>query len=125
MIERTDKVKWLSEFTYLCHEIAAMEEAKENIQSHFTRLSRESQAAVGDSHAKSILIFEQAIADSLAAAEEIATAIKNVRDTTLRAVLWNRYIKEMTWQQVALEMNYSIRSVHSLHSKALEQLEIP
>lgn len=32
------------------------------------------------------------------------------------------YIKGLTWEQVAVEMNYSWRQVHNIHGMALEQL---
>lgn len=103
MIDKADKVKWLSEFTGLCREIAALEDTSANIQSP---------------------VFERAISDRLAECEGIAAAIENIKDVTLREVLLNRYVEGMTWEKVALAMNYSIKHVHRLHNKALEQLEI-
>ena len=104
MIDKADKVKWLSEFTGLCREIAALEDTSANIKRQ---------------------VFKQAISDRLAECEGIVAAIENIQDVTLREVLLNRYVEGMTWEKVALTMNYSIKHVHRLHNKALEQLEIP
>ena len=81
MIDKADKVKWLSEFTGLCREIAALEDTSANIQSQ---------------------VFERAISDRLEECERIAAAIENIQDVTLREVLLNRYVEGRAWEKVAL-----------------------
>lgn len=58
------------------------------------------------------------------AAEQLAIeqAIEPL-DYTARALLRYRYIEGMTWEQVAVKMNYSWRQVHRLHGDALQQLK--
>lgn len=55
---------------------------------------------------------------------EILEAIEQVEDGTLRALLIARYINFKTWEQVAVEMNYSYSQVVKyLHPKALHAIE--
>lgn len=50
---------------------------------------------------------------------EIERAIGTVQDDTQRRLLRMRYIKGMTLQQIAVEMNYSWRHIFRIHGKAL------
>ena len=52
--------------------------------------------------------------------KEIAEAISKVDDTTLRSLLTARYINFKTWEQIAVDMNYSYVHVLRLHDKALK-----
>ena len=55
---------------------------------------------------------------------EIMAAIKMVNDENLRNVLELRYISGKTWEQIAVEMNYTYRNVCYLHGKALNVVNI-
>ena len=50
---------------------------------------------------------------------EVNDTIQNVRDGTLRALLYERYIIDKTWEQIAVSLNYTYRRVTQLHGKAL------
>lgn len=50
---------------------------------------------------------------------EVNDTIQNVRDGTLRALLYERYINDKTWEQIAVSLNYTYRRVTQLHGKAL------
>jgi len=52
---------------------------------------------------------------------EIQNAINRVSDSTLCTLLIERYINFKTWEQIAVDMNYSLRGVHNLHHKALQK----
>lgn len=54
--------------------------------------------------------------------KEIRGVIDSVEDTRLHSLLWRRYISGMTWEQVAVSMNYTYRRVTQLHSLALRKL---
>ena len=56
--------------------------------------------------------------------EEIEQAIAEVEEERLRALLKYRYIDGMTWERVAVIMNYSWRQICNLHGRALEELKI-
>lgn len=45
--------------------------------------------------------------------------INRVENTTYRSLLIAYYINCKTWEQVAEDMNYSLRTIHRLHGKAL------
>lgn len=49
--------------------------------------------------------------------------INTVEDESIRCVLYRYYILIQTWEQIAVEMNYTIRWVYKLHGKALQDLE--
>lgn len=54
--------------------------------------------------------------------KEIRGVIDSVEDTRLHSLLWRRYISGMTWEQVAVSMNYTYRRVTQLHGLALREL---
>lgn len=55
---------------------------------------------------------------------EIERAIGTVQDDTQRRLLRLRYIKGMTLQQIAVEMNYSCRHICNIHGYALVSCKI-
>ncbi len=56
---------------------------------------------------------------------DIEKHIRELKDDDEQDVLRTRYIKGVSkWEDVAKEMNYSLRKVHNLHSSALIHLKI-
>ena len=55
---------------------------------------------------------------------EIQAAINTVDDIQLRTLLSLRYINGLTWEKLAVEMNYTYRNVLYLHGIALNKLMI-
>lgn len=55
---------------------------------------------------------------------EIFHAIQQVQDGRYRELLLNRYLRMMTWEQIAVEMNYDIRHVWRLHGEALRAVSV-
>ena len=51
--------------------------------------------------------------------QEVSDTIQNVTDGTLRTLLYERYINDKTWEQIAVLLNYTYRRVTQLHGKAL------
>lgn len=51
---------------------------------------------------------------------EILNAINTVPDCTLRTLLIERYINFKTWEQIAVNLNYTYRQTVRLHGRALE-----
>ena len=49
--------------------------------------------------------------------------IDKVEDKSARCVLYRYYILIQAWEQIAVEMNYTIRWVYKLHGKALQDLK--
>ena len=56
------------------------------------------------------------------AMKQVQSAIQTVPDETLRLLLELRYINGYTWEQIAVEMDYSYQWVCTLHGRALNQL---
>lgn len=57
--------------------------------------------------------------------QEIEQRIQQMEDEDEQRVLRLRYIKGMKWEEVAVEMGYSWKWTHEIHSEALKHFEIP
>ena len=70
--------------------------------------------------------LQEKLADQLAALarmrEEIVREIDRVEEPQLCRLLKLRYLQGMTWEQIAVEMNYSFRQVLRMHGEALNHL---
>ena len=55
--------------------------------------------------------------------QEILAVILKMKDNRYRDVLTKRYIDNKTWEQIAVDMNYSFRRVIQLHGEALKAAE--
>lgn len=47
-----------------------------------------------------------------------------MEDDNQRALLMCRYIKGMSWEDIAVKLNYTWRHVHRIHSQALDSIDI-
>lgn len=56
---------------------------------------------------------------------EIAQCIKKVEDIDCQLILEFRYLCFMSWEEIAAEMNFTVRNIHILHGKALKMIEVP
>ena len=56
---------------------------------------------------------------------EIMTAIKGVDDLQCQMVLELRYLCFHTWEDIAIDLNCSVRNVHLLHGRALGMIKVP
>lgn len=67
----------------------------------------------------------QAIIDEYAAKrQEIMHTITLIRNEDCIKILWQRYIARKTFEQIAVDLNYSWRHTMRLHKKALELLQV-
>lgn len=55
---------------------------------------------------------------------EIEDAIESVPDDRLQLLLRYRYIEGLTFERIAVELNYSWRQICNLHGKALNEVKI-
>ncbi len=55
---------------------------------------------------------------------EVLDNIEGLEDEEEKDVLLYRYIKDMTWEKICVEMNVSWRKVHYIHKRALENFKI-
>ena len=56
---------------------------------------------------------------------EMVTAIKAVADPECQTLLELRFLCFKTWEQIAVEMNYSIQHIYRLRDKALKMVAPP
>ena len=69
-------------------------------------------------------IIDERIDELYAVKCEIFKAISRIEDGTLRTLLELRYLSFKTWEEIAVEMNYSYKHVvHGLHPKALKKVK--
>ncbi len=54
---------------------------------------------------------------------DIVALIKRVDNTEYQTLLEKRYLCFMTWEQIAVDLNYSIHHLYKLHNSALEMCE--
>lgn len=62
------------------------------------------------------------IEQQCAAVRETYRLIDLLDDELLKLVMIKRYAKHKPWKEIAVEMGYSWRQVHNLHSKALNMI---
>ncbi len=56
---------------------------------------------------------------------ELVKLIKNVDHSEYQTLLELRYLCFKTWEQIAVDMNYSIDNVYRIHRKALSTIRLP
>lgn len=54
----------------------------------------------------------------------IAASIEDMKDDTERELMRLKYLHNMTWEQIAVEMNYTVRWIYKLHGDALAHITI-
>ena len=55
--------------------------------------------------------------------KEVTDTINTVNDRNCRLLLEMRYLRLMSWEDIAADMNCSLRSIHYLHNRALKKVE--
>lgn len=55
---------------------------------------------------------------------EILLNISALENIDLELVLMKRYLHFLSWEEIAREMGFSVRWVHSLHTRALKELDV-
>lgn len=131
--EQIDKIAWLSRAQEAERKAQALE-AKLHYDSYLAqRLSRSVTSSGLDRYSngtETALIrlaeterrTQHTLAELVRIREEITRAIEQLPDLDLQAILVWRYLKYLTFEQIADKMHYSIRSVHYKHKMALDKL---
>lgn len=112
--------------------MSSLEDEMRGLREHMQgvrspRLGPAGQAAAGDRMASSVARLEQLESEwaELAAgyAREISEALE-VCDQRIpeRRMVWMAWAKGMTWSEVARREGYSLRRVHDLYPKGVEQV---
>lgn len=56
---------------------------------------------------------------------EIRAAILTLEDPEERVILEKRYLAFTQWEQIAVDLNYSIQYCFKVHKRALEKIKVP
>jgi hypothetical protein len=61
--------------------------------------------------------------DVINARRKIERAVRGVQSSTHRQLLMLKYYNNMKWESICVEMSYSWKQIHRLHSDALNEIE--
>ena len=131
--------EWLSRGWRIDREIKELEQSKEEILTCITKTTSNPEnervdGSGGNSNERALVVYidkankcaaliQERINSLVSVKSEIIGAIQKVNDSTLRALLTARYINFKTWEQIAVELNYSYMHVCRLHGKALVKIK--
>ena len=62
--------------------------------------------------------------DAILRYEEVRQQIEQLEDENEKRVLTLRYLKSYGWKRICVEMEYSWRQIHYIHSRALEHFNM-
>ncbi|MDE5754829.1 MAG: hypothetical protein K2H89_09875 [Oscillospiraceae bacterium] len=130
--EQNRKIRWLERARDAERKAQALE-AKRQCDSHLAqRLSRYagiSGNSSGNSTEDALLRLietehraEEQLRKLAQIREEITSAIEKIPDLDLQTILIWKYLKYLTFEQIADKMHYCIRSVKNKHKTALDKL---
>ena len=54
---------------------------------------------------------------------EIMSTIKSVSNTEYQTILEKRYLCFISWEQIAVDMNYSMQYAFRMHDRALKEID--
>ena len=55
----------------------------------------------------------------------MVATIKAVADPECQTLLELRYLCFKTWEQIAVDMQYSTRNIYKLHDRAIKEIKVP
>ena len=67
--------------------------------------------------------IDQAIDDYIDLKKSVCSLIERVTDTDRHKVLHKRYVEFKPWEDIAEDMNMSLRNVYLIHGRALQDFE--
>lgn len=123
---------WLNRGYRLRNSIKALEKAKSDAwdmaTSTTTALGEKVQESRGNSTENKLTAYldytnriETDITKLLVIMGEIERVIMQVDDNVLRELLIHRYLNFETWESIAFKLNYDVRHIYRLHSRALKK----
>ena len=126
------KIEWLKSYRALDGKIESMTEQLQVWNARATKItatiSQEPKAAgSGDQLQRcidQICELQTEIAQLRKRKQEIDTAIHGLNEKSYQDILWYRYIQGMTFEEIAIKMNYSWRQVCRKHKNAVEKLKM-
>lgn len=134
-LQSTESIKrWLNRGYRLQNNIKALEQAKQKAWEITTGTTSVLCERVQESHGNAaenkmtaylqyVNQIEQSKTKLFIVLSEIENTIMRVDNTILRSLLTYRYLDFMTWESIAVEMNYNIRHLYNLHDRALKEIK--
>ena len=92
------------------------------------RIPSPSQSTMADAVCKIIDLQELLKKDLSALVDlkrEIMGVINGIENDEYKTVLEKRYLCFLSWEQIAVDMHYSMEYAFKIHKKALEKVQIP
>ncbi len=68
--------------------------------------------------------YQEARYECVRLCKEITDKIEQLEYDSEKDILLYRYIRRMSWEQIAVKMGYSWQWVHKIHAKALENFKL-
>lgn len=124
--------QWLSRARNIDREIDGLmrtrDETRARVMSITQSLTGEVVQSTKDPHKFDRLVeleneIDKRIDELLLVKKEIENGISVLSNGTYRELLRRRYLQGLTFEQIAVEMNYSWRHVCTLHGRALLMME--
>lgn len=124
--------EWLMRGWKIDREINALLQAKQSTWDRLTSVTAsyagDPVQAESDPHKYDCIIeldanIDRKIDQLVGIKTEIVDGIAQIDDARYRTLLTARYVSYKTWEQIAVELNYSWRQVHRLHGQALQEME--
>lgn len=126
-----DKKAYLLRYRDLKHEINSLAQERAEIMALGTKVTQTlSDMPRGSGNSGVPGVVERLAAhdakmgermqELLAVKAEIEMCIDTVTDGTLHMILWYKYIRGLTLEQIAAELHYAVRHVKRLHKRAID-----
>ena len=125
-MEYQEKVERLKRYRMLDAKIANLTEELQVWQARATKITAsgnqmqkcvEKMCAIKDELAQETANLQQS-------KHQIEEAIRSLEDKTEQDVLWYYYIRGMTFERIAVEMNYSWRQINRKHKSAMKKIKM-
>ena len=111
----TERAMWLSRACKTTQTISDMPKAKNGAQGDSGEIAQ--YIEIGEEITRELRNLHRL-------RREIRTVIAALEDDTLQALMLYRYIDGMTFEEIAVKMNFSWRWTITLHGRALEKLSL-
>lgn len=136
MTENDKKKEYLKSYKKLCDKLKSLEDQLQSLReveqsAKIQQLSdmpkAHRQADLSDVMVKIEAIYTKIIrlrAECIEKKLEIESRIADMPDGIEADILRKRYLEFKPWEEICVELNYSWRQTHYLHSRALSNLKI-
>lgn len=131
-----EKIKWLSQYRDVVKETMRLVREKEEWRSLAEKMTpsysfepkTQSVASKVETGAENIVEIDKQLQDQIAKRVrlrlEIAKVIYDLGSEKHRYLLSSRYIDGKKWEQIALDMNYSVVQIWRMHGEALNLINM-